>query len=66
MDLVLIRWVSEGCSQILTEGIHGIHVDLVLIRLVDMGFRGMFSDPYCRCTGPTYVSGFNQTGGHGF
>ena len=26
-------------------------MDLVLIRLVDMGFNEMFSDPHCRYTG---------------
>ena len=33
-------------------------MELVLIRLMDMGFNGMFSDPHCRYTGG---SGFNQT-----
>ena len=55
-----------GCSQILTVGTQGLQVNLVLIRLVDMGFNGMFSDSYCRYTGPTGKSGFNQVGGHGF
>ena len=41
-------------------------MNLVLIRLVDMAFSGMFSDPHCRYTGPTCESGFNQIGGHGF
>ena len=41
-----------------------IQVDLVLIRLVDMGFSEMFSYPHCK--GPTCGSGLNQTGGHGF
>ena len=35
-------------SQILTIGIQGPQVDVMLIRLVDMGFSGMFSDPHCR------------------
>ena len=39
---------------------------LVLIRLVDMGFKGMFSDSLCMCTRPTGGSDFNQTGEHGF
>ena len=39
-----------GCSQIITVGILGIHVDLVLIRSVDFSFSGMFSDPHCRYT----------------
>ena len=39
-----------GCSQILSVGTHGLHVDLSLIRLVDMGFNGMFPDPLCRYT----------------
>ena len=28
-------------------------MDLVLIRLVDTGFNGMFSEPHFRQTGPT-------------
>ena len=28
-------------------------VDLVLIRLVDTSFNGMFSNPLCLCIGPT-------------
>ena len=39
---------------------------LVLVRLVDMGFNRMFSDPYYRYTGTTCGSSFSQTGGHGF
>ena len=53
-----------GCSQILTVGIHDLNVDLVLIRLMDMGFNGMFSNPHCRYTRPTYGYSFNQIGGH--
>ena len=41
-------------------------MELVLIRLVAMGSKGMFSDPRCRYTGPTGGAGFNQIGGHGF
>ena len=41
-------------------------MDLVLIRLVDMGFNVMFSDPHCRYTGSTGGSGYNLIGGHGF
>ena len=41
-------------------------MNLVLIRLVDMGFSGLFSDPHCRYLGPTCGFGFNQIGGHGF
>ena len=37
-------------------------MDLVLIRLEDMSFNGMFSDLYCRYRGPTAGSGFNQIG----
>ena len=39
-------WVSMGCSQILAVDIQGLLVDLGLIRFVDMGFNGMFSDPH--------------------
>ena len=39
-------------------------LDLVLIRLEDMSFNGMFSDPHFRYTGPEGGSGFNQIGGH--
>ena len=35
-----------GCSQILTVCIQDLQVDLVLIRLVDRGFNGMFSNPH--------------------
>ena len=35
-----------GYSEILTAGIQELHVDLVLIRLVDMSFNGMFSNPH--------------------
>ena len=55
-----------GCSHILTVGIQGLYVDLVLIRLVDMGFNGMFSYPHCRYTLDIGGSGFKQIGGHGF
>ena len=27
-------------------------MDLILIRLIDMGFNWMFSDPHCRYIGP--------------
>ena len=59
-------WVSTGCSQILTVDLQDLQVDLVLIRLVDMGFNWMFSYPHCRFTRHTGGSGFNQIGGHGF
>ena len=39
-------------------------LDLVLIRLEDMSFNVMFSDLYCRYSGPTCGFGFNQIGGH--
>ena len=55
-----------GCSQILFVGIPFLQVDLVLFRFVDMGFNGMFSDPFCRYTGLTSESVFNQIGGQGF
>ena len=55
-----------GCSQIFTVGIEVLQLDLVLIRLGDMSFNGMFSDLYCRYTGPEGGSGFNQIGGHDF
>ena len=59
-------WISVGCSQILTVYIQGLQVDLVLYRLVDMDFSGMFSDPHCIYTRPTGRPGFIQIGGHGF
>ena len=52
-------WVSAGYSQIFTASIHGLQVNLVLIRLVAMGFNWVFSDLYCRYTWPTGESGFN-------
>ena len=55
-----------GYSQIRTVGIQVLHVNLVLIRLVDMGFNEMFSYPHYRYTVPTGKSGINQVGGHGF
>ena len=39
---------------------------MVLIILVDMGFKEMFSDPQYRYIGPTDVSGVDWIGGHGF
>ena len=48
-----------GCSQILTVGIHDLQVDYVLIRLADMGFNDLFSDPHCWCTGSTGGLCFN-------
>ena len=41
-------------------------MDLVLIKLVDMGFNRMFSDPHCRYTEPIGGSGVNKIGRHGF
>ena len=41
-------------------------MEMVLIRLVAMGFSGVFSDPHYVYTGPTCGNGFNQTCGHGF
>ena len=41
-------------------------MDLVLIRLVDMGFNRVFSASHCMYARPTGGSGFNQTGRHGF
>ena len=55
-----------GCSDILSVDTQGLLVDLVLIRLMDNAFNGMFSDPFCRYTGLTGRSSFNQVGGHGF
>ena len=43
-----------------------VQVELVLMRLVGMSSKGMFSDPCCRYTGPIGGAGFNQIGGHGF
>ena len=43
-------------------------MSLALIRLMDMGFKWLFSDPhsmYLRLR-PTGESGFNQIDGHGF
>ena len=39
---------------------------MVLIRLVDICFSGVFSDPHCKYTRPEGGSGFNQIGGHNF
>ena len=36
------------CSQILTTCLEGLHVDLILIKQVDIGFKGMFSDSHNR------------------
>ena len=41
-------------------------MEMVLIRLVNMGSNGMFSDPHSRYTGPTGGACFNQIGGHEF
>ena len=32
---------------VLTKGMQGSCLDLVLIKWVDMGFKWMFSDPHC-------------------
>ena len=53
-------------SQILTIGIQGPQVDVMLIRLVDMSFSEMFSDPHYRYTMPSGGSHVDQIGGHGF
>ena len=41
-------------------------MDLVLIRLVDIGFIEMLPDPYCRYIETACGFGFNQIGGHRF
>ena len=41
-------------------------MDLVVIKLVDIGFNRMFSDPHCRYTGPISGSDVNTIGRHGF
>ena len=55
-----------GCSQIFTVYIQGLQKNLLLIRLVNMGFNGMFSDLHCIYTGLTEEPAFNQIGEHGF
>ena len=47
------------CSRIPTVGIEDQHVDLVLIRLADICFSGVFSNTHSRCTGPTGAFCFN-------
>ena len=37
-----------------------------LIRLIDMSFKEMFSNPHCRHTRPTCGSSFNKAGRHEF
>ena len=41
-------------------------MEVFLIRLVDMCFNGMFTDPLCMYIRPSGRSVFNQIGGHGF
>ena len=41
-------------------------MSLALIRLMDMGFKWLFSDPHSTYLRPTGESGFNQIDGHGF
>ena len=55
-----------GCSQIFTVYIQGLQKNLLLIRLENMGFNGMFSDLHCIYTGLTEEPSFNQTCEHGF
>ena len=43
-----------------------IQMDLSLIRLVDEGFNGMFSDTNCGYTGAIGEPVFKQIGGHHF
>ena len=45
-----------GGSKIFTVYIQGLQKYLLLIRLIDMGFNGMFSDPHCRYIGLTVGS----------
>ena len=53
-------------SQILTVVIYCLQVDLILIKLMDMGYNEIFSDPHCSYILPTGGSGVNHIGGHAF
>ena len=55
-----------GCSQTFTVYIEDLQKNLLLIRLVNMGFNGMFSDLHCIYRGLTEESAFNQIGEHWF
>ena len=50
----------------LTVCIQGLLVDLILIRLMDIGFSWMLSDAHCMYTGPISESDFNEIDGHEF
>ena len=56
--------VSTSLYQIITVGIQGNQMDLVLIRLVDISINELIPDHHCRYTGSSDGSGFNQIGGH--
>ena len=62
MQLLISTWYSKT----LTVTIQALQVDLSLIRLVDMGFNMVFSDPHSKYTGLTGGSGFNYIGAHWF
>ena len=47
-------------------GIDSLPMYLILIRLVDMSFIEVLSDPYCMYLWPTHVSCFNQISGQEF
>ena len=54
------------CSQIHTASIQDLHMDMILLKILDMGFNEMFLDHHFKYTGPTCGSSSNKTVGHGF
>ena len=49
------------CSQIHTASIQDLHMDMILLKILDMGFNEMFLDHHFKYTVPTCGSGSNKT-----
>ena len=60
------RGLGGEVSESLIVGIQDLQVNLVLIRLVDICFSGVFSDPHCGYTQLEGGSCFNHISGHDF
>ena len=56
---------GEGYESLIV-GIQDLQVNLVLIRLVDITFSRVFSDPHCGYTQLEGGYGFNHISGHDF
>ena len=54
----------QRCSKTLTVVLWSLQVELILIRLVDMSLRTVFTDSHFRYIGLTGGADFNQIDGH--